>query len=304
MAGKGVKWLIGCGSAVGLLIIVTIIVGFFLLKDTIISVKNTVEDIKEIAAMHEELVDRYGEVDEFVPPADGVPTSSRIARFLSVRDGMEEERTRLQSKLAVFPPAEVMRGEDEALSKVAGVLKELGGLIPDVTEYLRLRTQLLRDLEMSPGEYLYIYSLVYYSWLGNSPSDGPYAMEIDSDGSRYQSNERLMEGDGGTFSSDEIWDRYHRYLRAQIRNQLAAATDGGGDEGWRDELRREYLMFKEDPDRIPWQNGLPAPVLEALAPYRDRLEASYSPDINCFELSPMKKDDWEDQSRKFEITSD
>jgi hypothetical protein len=304
MPSKPFKWLIGCGAFGGLLIIIAILVGLFMMKDTIRAVKRTVDDLKEFAEIHDELVAAYGEVDEYVPPIDGIPPANRLSRFLSLRDGLSEARGSLQDKLAVFPPAEVFDDEGETLGKVAGVLKGLGGLVPDATGYMLQRTRLMRDLEMSPGEYLYIYSLAYYSWLGYSPEDGPQAMELDSDGVRYPSGERMLDGDEGTFSSGEVWERYHRYMLAQLRNQLAAALEGETSDVWRGELRREYLTFKDDTRRVPWEDGMPAAMAEALAPFRDRLEASYSADINCFELAPMKREDWDDQNRRIEITSD
>ena len=301
MAGRTTKWLIGCGAGGGLLVVIVIAVGLFLMKDTILGAKRTVDNIKEIAALHDEMVLSYGEVDDFVPPADGIPSPDRIDRFLDLRERLAAPRERLREHLFRFPPENVLRGGGKPLARVASVFRELGSLLPDIVSYLVGRAGLMRELEMSPGEYLYIYSLVYYSWLDHSPEDGPTAMEIDADGQRYSTGERILDGESGTFSSGEIWKRYHTYVTAQVRNQLAAALQAEGAEEWREQLRGEYLLMKDDPRRILWEDGLPASVAAALEPYRGRLEAGYFPELNCFELSPMKSADWEEQQRKWKF---
>ncbi len=46
----------------------------------------------------------------------------------------------------------------------------------------------------------------------------------------------------------------------------------------------ELAALDADPGRMPWQDGLPEAFAVGLDPYRDRLEESYSPATNPFEL--------------------
>ena len=42
--------------------------------------------------------------------------------------------------------------------------------------------------------------------------------------------------------------------------------------------------LEANPARIPWEDGLPEEFAVGLEPYRERLEATYSPATNPFEL--------------------
>jgi len=82
------------------------------------------------------------------------------------------------------------------------------------------------------------------------------------------------------------------------------------DRGAAEELGNEALAFFEtiqdvalpvqdqidalaaDPARVIWQDGLPTTIRASLAPYRDRLETSYSCAMNIFELSQNRKQGW------------
>ena len=67
-------------------------------------------------------VEAYGEVDEWVPPADGIPEPGRIGRFLSLRENLGEPREQLLENLANFPPADVLADDTKPLKKVGSVL--------------------------------------------------------------------------------------------------------------------------------------------------------------------------------------
>jgi hypothetical protein len=72
-------------------------------------------------------------------------------------------------------------------------------------------------------------------------------------------------------------------LRAQLAS-LDGEPDPRPDHGWRSTLAREIRRFEDDPGRVMWQDGLPAPIRKSLEPYRARLETTYSRTTNCFEL--------------------
>ena len=54
----------------------------------------------------------------------------------------------------------------------------------------------------------------------------------------------------------------------------------------------ELATLTEDPERFPWQDGLPEHMAAALRPYRERLQATYSPQANVFELLRNRKSGW------------
>ena len=47
--------------------------------------------------------------------------------------------------------------------------------------------------------------------------------------------------------------------------------------------------MEADLHRLPWHDGLPEVLEPSLKPFRERLEASYSPMTNMFEISYERK---------------
>ncbi len=162
-------------------------------------------------------------------------------------------------------------------------LEVLGDLIFQVGSYLQARNRALLEQKMGIGEYVFTYSLAYYSWLGHDPEDGP---EITVQGGGDDGERGFQDADS-PFSPRAVRRRHRRYLLPMLHAQLASLDgehDPGGDPSWRSTLAREIRRFEDDPGRMMWQDGLPAPIRESLEPYRARLEASYSRTANCFEL--------------------
>jgi len=66
-----------------------------------------------------------------------------------------------------------------------------------------------------------------------------------------------------------------------LDEDLAADSKPGG---LRELVNAELQTLEADPERIPWEDGLPEEFEAGLEPYRERLEATYSPATNPFEL--------------------
>jgi len=237
MAGKGSKWLMGCGIGCGLVVLVFVVV------------------------------------------------SVMIGMFFRDTFRPRDVRRQLDTFLAEFPPAD-LRDEEGVLNILMQVLGSLDEWLEPMTAYAQRRNELLLESGMGPGEYLYIYGLVYYSWLGNGPEEGPVVSREGRD---------QMFGDGdGTFSPEKVRRRYRRYFVAFLRNQLDALPETDpAVEAWRAGLAAELARFESRPGSIAWREGLP-PALEAsLAPYRTRLEASYNRNGNCFEWPLLEGEGWD-----------
>jgi hypothetical protein len=50
-------------------------------------------------------------------------------------------------------------------------------------------------------------------------------------------------------------------------------------------LAGEIEKMKNNEERVPWEDSVPRKTAESLEPFRDRLEVTYSPVANPFELS-------------------
>ncbi len=163
------------------------------------------------------------------------------------------------------------------------IARGLGPLIESFGAYQVGRNEALLDHGMELGEYFYIHALAYHSWLGHSPSNGPWTLYDmdDSDG-----NARINIEDQ-EFGQEASTENYNRTMRALLRNQRAALPPVGTDEDL-DEMRRrldgEIEELDDDWERTAWADGLPAVTVACFEPYRARFEDSYDPVTNAFDL--------------------
>ena len=114
--------------------------------------------------------------------------------------------------------------------------------------YIQLRNKALLDAEMGLGEYFYIYTLAYHSWLGNSPGDGP---EIEENGRK----ERLLDGEDGTFSQEKTLRRYNRYMLAILRNQRDIAAREGKNDSLVPAIQAEITAMEKNSGSNETING-------------------------------------------------
>ena len=278
------KWLIGCGIGCGVVIIILILVGvsgyFF--------VKNIVKGFEETEAIMDTLTERYGRMSDFCPEPDGVIRAGRLEVFLAVRDSTAQARERLERAMRILSD---MGGRDQsgeepsphALTKIKTGIE----FVPLMAEFIRIRTQTLLDEGMGMGEYYYLYVIIYYSWLGRSPADGPPFELMDEDDEepsivwRNRRRERFEE------RLDLTLRRLNRQILPMLHNQYEKLTEGGiagAKEEWWTALAAEIEAMESDSFRLPWQDGLPEILEASLRYYRVRLEDSYSALVNPIEI--------------------
>lgn len=223
------------------------------------------------------LDERFGKPAAFTPPWDGIIAPARIEVFLAVRDATGPTRAAITELFGRFPT----RQEAEELDKKPISEKLLTGfglartgmsLPTALAEFFKLRDETLVAHEMGMGEYSYIYTIAYQSWLGHPADDGPLFAKDEGTAPMRPSVRWRIQGD----------------LVTMIENQ-ASALPPDAPEAWRDRLAAEIAALKQDHARIPWQDGLPEAIAVSLEPYRARFEASYSPASNLFELARNQK---------------
>lgn len=277
------KWLIGCGIGCLVIILILIVLGiggymFF---------KNIIGEFQEQEELMEILAERYGQIKDFCPEPDGSIGPSRIEAFLAVREAFAPFREKLETSMRELQEKAGKSEVEVKKPKNVFEMVKLGfGLIPQIAEFLKFRNQALLDAEMGMGEYYYIYAIAYFSWLGKLPEDGPdfEVMGPEDSDSRWgeMDREEIREE-----RKDTMLRRMHRTLLPMLQNQLEKlkATDISDDRmEWRTALEREIQAMEEDRFRLPWEDGLPDVMETSLQPFRDRLERSYNPMTNPFEL--------------------
>lgn len=277
MASTGKKWAIGCGS--GCLLVLLVFGGIGTCG--YLGVKQVVDRADDLEASLDELRDRFGPAESYVPAADGAITAAQLNTFLSAREDLVLRAAPLADILSTLD------GKGPSLAKIKAGVK----LIPSLLEYVGRRGAVLLEHDVHPGEYAYLYSLVYFVWLEHDPGDGPGFRISGNDNDNDDENIRwnINKSNG-----DEVRrDRAHsarRDLNALLEKILtnqreALARSGESDSAWAAALDAELAALDDDRNRIAWQDGLPEQMLGALAPYRDRLAAAYSAPLNGMEMS-------------------
>jgi hypothetical protein len=146
--------------------------------------------------------------------------------------------------------------------------------------------------EIGLGEYHYLYTLTFYSWLGASPEDGPSFRMVNDRGIVFENIENIEEPEVRRHRNEVTRRSMNRMILPVLRDQLSAVTadEARADlESWISALETEIASMESDPLRLPWEDGLPEVIAESLAPYRERLEASYSEESNALEAGVARR---------------
>jgi hypothetical protein len=220
----------------------------------------------------------YGPVREFTPPADGGVSAERLEAYLAVRELMAPQRAALSESVEGLAPTRDGGAVSGLRAARAGI-----SMAPRMLEFARSRNEALLKIGMGPGEYTWIYWLTYHAWLGH-PVDESLLKDImearsETDGSVQ------MHIDGMDFEYAER--QLRRDIQAMLRNLESALADDPDRAELSGLVAGEIAAIDADPDRMPWADGLPGVFVVGLDPYCDRLEASYSPATNPFELRQL-----------------
>ncbi len=281
MSGNGSKWLMGCGIGCGAAVLLLVALGTF----GYLFVKSKMRGFVEAESASAELTRKYGRITDYCPDPGG-PAADRIRVFLDARDKTAAARGNLEVSFASLSDGiHQARGGQDSIPQILDIVARGFSIVPQLGEFHAARTRALMDEGMGPGEYVYIYVLVYYSWMGKSPADGP--------GFRIQGDRTIVSEDSrdGRDARQERRDELTRYVRRtfldMLRNRCSKTDEGRAEappDPWRKVLDAEISALEENPSRIPWQDGLPKGIEDTLQPFRQRLEDSYSPLVNPLEL--------------------
>lgn len=286
MAGKTSSWLLGCGIGCGLVLLA----GSLVLGGGFLCVRGTVNRLQEVQQSQTELEDAYGGITDFVPQPDGAIPAPRLEKFLSVRESLVPLQRRIAETLAIIVKDESENGK-QAIGHTLRTIKAATGILPLIGNYIKIRNRSLMEAGMGPGEYFYIHTIVYHSWLGYSPADGAEDMIVVVDGS----SDTRIYGHDSAFGEEPSTHRYQTYMVALLKNQLEAISSEGVASSTaaqlHERLQSEINALEENPARAPWQGGLPTEIETSLAPYRRRLESMYCKTTNIFDLFSLKNDD-------------
>jgi hypothetical protein len=273
---------IGCAGIV--LVAVGLSVGsFFFFRDALRSFEQADSTLETVS-------ERHGPIDAFRADPGGAIRPERVEAFLSARESVAPARQETEETLLLLGGEDAGDGPKPFTSLrkfAAGV-----GLLHEVAGFLHRRNEVLLDVGVGLGEYYYIYTLAYYSWLGRSPGDGPSFRLVGDRGFVMEEIERLDETEVRARRAEMARESLNRLLLPVLREQLSAGAGhevDGGLEAWREALAAEIEAMESDAGRLPWEDGLPPVLASSLEPYRDRLEASYDPMCNALEVGLARR---------------
>ena len=252
------KVLIGCGITAAVLVVVVIAVSAYFVS----WFKNASPDSDHLKAVRTEMVELYGERDDFTPPLDGELDSNRLGLFLEIREDLILTRIEIASGLDEF--LDLMKGDKERERNpfekiVHGVqmLKGGAGLVTQGLTYLGARSEKLLESGMGEGEYFYLYSLMAFSWLEWDPLS-----ELDPDVVEEFDLEKDIE---------EMVEEYRRIFERQLRNQRDALRDIESLTAAQEQaLEQVEVGLSRDSRRFPFEGQFPTAWIEKLQPYEFR----------------------------------
>jgi hypothetical protein len=224
------------------------------------------------AADSREILEQTRETQrDFTPAPDGRVAGERMRRFLAVRRALvpfcekASVHQRAFHRMAAYsemesPPAK------EFLTDIGRAAKSFVYIGSDFGDFVLARNDALIENEMGLGEYSWIYVTAYFSWLGNRPV-------------------RILERESGPRVFEE---RVFPEVRGMIERHLADLEDGPSAAAWRTELE----ALSADPERIPFEDGLPPEFEASLRPFRDELEELSCPEACELEVVLTEKVGW------------
>ncbi|MBD3220688.1 hypothetical protein GF314_05555 [bacterium] len=282
MASTGQKIATGCG--IGCLLLVLVVGGVG--TCSYLGIKKVVDEAESIDVVYDDLTTRFGPPGEYTPAADGRIGTVQMELFLSVRDTLLARGAEAERILATLDGA-----EGRPTGPIAKIRAGMD-FIPAMIRFVAAHSGTLMDQGMGLGEYAYLYTLSYYVLLDRDPGAGP-DFELEGDPGEAEGQVRWeFDTEGGTPQQDRARtnrEAVNRLMRRILTNQRDAAELAGEDPDWIAALDREITSLEIDPERLPWQDGLPDRLATSLAPYRSRLEATWSPYLNALELDALRR---------------
>ncbi len=250
------RWLKGCGAGCGVgcgLLVLILLLCF------VIPTLQLLLPMRKAKETRDTLRSRLGEIEDFTPAPDGSISPERMEAFLEVRQSLTASCDEIRTAFEQIERMDEPEDRDASGPEIAREIFKTFG-----SDLLTARNQALLDAEMGLGEYTYIFVLAYYVDLGFSPSEGLGEIEH----LQFEAREALLE---------------------ILRNQLKAAEaefQGAEKAPQVLALEEEIARMERDSGYLPWQDGLPPPIVASIEPYRQQLD-----DLYCAVTASIELDD-------------
>ena len=195
-------------------------------------------EYKKVQKSEQALIAATAAPTDFVPPADGVPGPDRLEAFLGVRTATAEWRQRLAAEDRRFAGS-----ASNWWSRAGGA----NALAQVLASFWGVRNEALQAAGMGPGEYVWLYGLVYHGWLGHDAAAG---RRPERQGAGDKGAGDMGAGDARFALRREQW-------RGGVTPEAAAVLEplrGRLAAGWNEETNPVELIFVAD-DAAAGENG-------------------------------------------------
>lgn len=275
----------GCGIGCG---VATLVVGL-IVAIGVAWMRPAIEEVRRAEAAAERLEADLGTLDDWTPdPVDPLP-AERLDVFLAVRSTASPEAAALGAVLADMPPDALDDPDTSVRGRVGAVLRMLRRMIASVAAYLTARDDAMVEAGMGPGEYGWIYVLVYHSWLGETLDAGPMVTKPVGRHVSPRTGERLFDEDHDRYSPSRVRRAVRRVCVPPFRRMVEEARRTG--DPTLPELEAELARLESRPDAVPWEHGVPPRLEAVLATRKAEVEASWRPALHPFEVVHLVDDD-------------
>ncbi len=199
-------WVVACTAVCGGILLLCL----SLLGGGVFYVGGVIGEFEEADKGLERLECITGAPSDFHPDPTGAIPAERIEAFLSARSGFSDMTARLGLILRDLGPD-------------AGIFHKIpaGFRLPrELARYVIHRNEAIGATGIGLGEYYYIYTLAYHSWLGKPLSDGPAFILVSDDG-------YILEDVSEDLSADLAWVATPRVFPdciSAVRAHIRAAT--------------------------------------------------------------------------------
>jgi hypothetical protein len=224
-----------------------------------------ISSTSESKRLEQEVNDRFGWAEQYVPVADGSVAPDRLERFVRVRQAVQPACTDYQEVLdgiiglAAIETDPDVSGEEAATRGIKG-FKSVFKTGPKMLQFMDARNSALIREEMGLGEYIYLYLAAYSEQLADVASS-PYS-EIEE---------------------SRISSRIREEFIQILGNQLNALGPAGQDPV-RAGLKAEIEALEDSPEATPWSRGPLPGTRHSLAPFQDQLSTLYCDGVVAIEL--------------------
>ena len=174
MKKRGI-WKLGLGIGCGFALLV--VVGVFGVANWYSGRMN--QEYKAVRDSEKALLAATEGDQGFRPPSGGIPAADRIEVFLAVREDLDPWLETMGIAITKMA-ADRERQRDGGPKDLARLVNTGSDLMPIFAGFWTARNEALLAHEMGPGEYVYIYRLVYLTWLNFGRPEGS-AMDYPAD---------------------------------------------------------------------------------------------------------------------------